>query len=268
MEVTCRINYDRGTADAMSHGPISFIRRGTGPRRSSCNFEDCAAAHDDDRQWHRRAIDFRFRLETAASKINDVSWLVSRSVSNESAGESPTWSPRNLATETEKKWKTIGRGRAIVHDVPRSESVALPPLVYTYSRTQACTNNRILETHNRSPSCSRKLLWQKFPLRLGVNLDRFNLILLPYARPGITHLNVCETYVHMRPYACVLRARAIFRSDKSLKLLTLSSKPRQLQWREWRRRLIAHSLFSFPKERATRRTRRNGRREADTVRVV
>jgi len=105
MGVTCRINYDRGTADAMSHGPISFIRRGTGPRRSSCNFEDCATAHDDDRQWHRRAIDFRFRLETAASKINDVSWLVSRSVSNESAGESPTWSPRNLATEIEKNGK-------------------------------------------------------------------------------------------------------------------------------------------------------------------
>lgn len=50
MGVTCRINYDRRTADAMSHGPISFIRRGAGRRRSSCNFEDCAAAHDDDRQ--------------------------------------------------------------------------------------------------------------------------------------------------------------------------------------------------------------------------
>lgn len=101
MGVTCRINYDQRTADAMSHGPISFIRRGTGRDRSSCNFEDCAMAHDDDRQWHHRAIDFRFRLKTAASKINDVSWLVSRSVSNESVRESP----RNSVTETEKNGK-------------------------------------------------------------------------------------------------------------------------------------------------------------------
>jgi len=51
-------------------------------------------------------------------------------------------------------------------------------------------------------------------------------------------------------YACVLRARAVFRSDKSLKSLTLSSKPRQLQWREWRRRLI---ILFFPSRKKRRR---------------
>lgn len=168
IEVTCRINYDRRTADAMSHGPISFIHRRAGPRRSSCNFEDCAVAYDDDRRWHRRAIDFRFRLGTAASKINDISWLVSRSVSNESR-RVPDIVPEEL--ERVKKGKTVGEKRAIVYaslDIMLAPSLTFKHrCMHTY---RALANNHKCEIHDRRiRDGSYFESWQKFPLRLRIN---------------------------------------------------------------------------------------------------
>lgn len=141
MRVTCRINYDRRTADTMSHGPISFIRRGAGPRRSSCNFEDCAVAYDDDRQWHRQAIGFRFRLGTAASKINDISWLLSRSVSNESRRVPDTVPGEPERVKKNRKHRKRKKSNR-VYGAPRDVMSAPPPYKHRCSHTyRALANN-------------------------------------------------------------------------------------------------------------------------------
>lgn len=97
--------------------------------------------------------------------------------------------PEEPGDRDRKKWKTIGGGRAIVHDVPRSKTLALSSV---YVHTYAGMYKRKCTAVAQVGSCFE--LSQKFPLRLGVNLNRFNLILLPYAGHGVTYLNVCVTY--------------------------------------------------------------------------
>lgn len=235
MGVTCRINYDRRTADAMSHGPISFIRRGAGRRRSSCNFEDCAAAHDDDRQWHRRGDRLpipprkpqRQRLTTYRDSCHGR-WATNH-------GESPTWSPGNPTVET---WR--GRGKKMENRKRRKSNLSTTLLgvrcwsflvIYTYThqrnRTPTEQYHKHGEIHDRG--ASRKLLWvltkvsASFKSKLGP--IQFDIVALCQAR-RYTHLHVREMGARWASRSlCVSHTKAVSKSDKSLKLW-LSSKPR------------------------------------------
>lgn len=94
--------------------------------------------------------------------------------------------PEEPGDRDRKKWKTVGGGRAIVHDVPRSETTLALSRVYTciHVRTKTCVNTAIHPSEMIAQVGSCFELLQKFPLRLRVNLNRFNLILLPYVRPA------------------------------------------------------------------------------------